>query len=211
MGRFACGFLCPFGWAQELLHKIPFPVKARTFRLDRPMRFAKYIILAVFVIILPMTAVNAVGGGLPWFCKWICPAGTLEAGIPLVALTPALREVAGWLFGWKALVLIAAVVGSIIISRPFCKYICPLGAIYGLFNRAAILRYRYSAARCTRCAACAAVCPMSIDPAGECNHAECVRCGNCRRACPRGAISSQIIGVSQILPSQDGTVQREQP
>jgi polyferredoxin len=211
LGRFVCGFLCPFGWIQELLHKIPFPVKKRTFRLDRPLRHAKYAILAIFVIILPLTVVNAAGGGSPWFCKWICPAGTLEAGLPLVALTPALRGIVGWLFGWKAFVLLAVIAGSVIIARPFCKYICPLGAVYGLFNRAAILRYRFNADQCVRCGKCAAVCPMAIDPVAERNHAECVRCGNCRHACPRGAIGLSVGRGSQRLPTEDRAVQREQP
>ena len=76
LGRVICGFLCPFGWVQELLHKIPGP-KFST----RPLHiltYLKYVILIVFVVVLPMTAVNEVGLGDPFFCKYICPAGILE-------------------------------------------------------------------------------------------------------------------------------------
>lgn len=142
LGRVVCGFLCPFGLFQELLHKIPFFKKIKTFRLDKPLRLLKYGILLVFVILLPLFAVDAAGSGSPWFCKLICPAGTLEGGLPLVLSNASLREIVGFLFHWKVAILIVTLVLSILIFRPFCKYICPLGAIYALFNRVS-LRLRY--------------------------------------------------------------------
>ena len=81
LGRFICGFLCPFGWFQDLLHKIP-GKKFSTARL-KPLRYLKYIILVVFVILLPMFATNSIGMGDPFFCKYICPQGVLEGAIPL--------------------------------------------------------------------------------------------------------------------------------
>ena len=70
LGRFICGFLCPFGWFQDLLHKIP-GKKFSTARL-KPLRYLKYIILVVFVILLPMLISNSIGMGDPFFCKYIC-------------------------------------------------------------------------------------------------------------------------------------------
>ena len=81
LGRAVCGFLCPFGWFQELLHKLP-TRKFSTRRLHI-LTWLKYGILALFVIVLPMTIVNEVGMGDPFFCKYLCPAGILEGGIPL--------------------------------------------------------------------------------------------------------------------------------
>ena len=86
VGRLICGFLCPFGLIQDLLNKIPFPKKIRTFRGDKLLRKLKYVIFLVFVILLPMFVVDIMGQGAPYFCKLICPAGTLEGGIPLVLL-----------------------------------------------------------------------------------------------------------------------------
>jgi polyferredoxin len=189
-GRLVCGFLCPFGLIQELLNKIPFPKKLKRFRLDRPLRYLKYLILLVFVILLPLFIVNAIGGGDPWFCKWICPAGTLEGGIPLVILDPMLRNTLGFLYTWKMVILIVTIVLSIIIYRPFCKYICPLGAIYALFNKIALYRYWIDEGKCTSCKQCEKRCPMQLNPRRECNHAECVRCGTCKKACEAGAIIS---------------------
>ena len=71
LGRVVCGFLCPFGWFQELLHKIP-TKKFSTKRLHL-LTYLKYVILVLFVIVLPMTVVNEVGLGDPFFCKYICP------------------------------------------------------------------------------------------------------------------------------------------
>lgn len=187
-GRFVCGFLCPFGLVQDLLHKIPFVKKIRVVPGDRFLRLFKYFVLAVFVVLLPMFALDAAGQGQPWFCKYICPEGTLFAGIPLIAANPPLRAVLGWLFTWKAAVLFAVLAASVFIYRPFCRYVCPLGAVYSLFNPIAVFRYRIDADACTACGACKKACPMDIDVMRNPNSAECIRCGKCRKACPSGAI-----------------------
>ena len=69
VGRFVCGWLCPFGLIQDLLHKIPFFKKVETFKFDKHLRKLKYIILLVFVIILPLFLVDILGQGSPYFCK----------------------------------------------------------------------------------------------------------------------------------------------
>ena len=83
LGRFVCGWLCPFGLVQDLLHKIPFVRKLRRLPGEPWLRRIKYLLLAGFVILLPLFAVDAFGQGSPWFCKYICPSGTLLAGWPL--------------------------------------------------------------------------------------------------------------------------------
>mgnify|MGYP000425218655 FL=1 len=184
VGRFVCGWLCPFGLIQDLLHKIPFPKKVRTFRGDKLLRKLKYVILVVFVILLPMFLVDVMGQGAPYFCKLICPVGTLEGGIPLVLLNSAMHSALGWLYAWKNVLLVATILLSILIYRPFCKYICPLGAIYSLFNRISIFRYRVDEHKCIHCGACAKVCKMHVDPVKNANDPECIRCGKCKQVCP---------------------------
>lgn len=192
MGRFVCGWLCPFGLIQDLLHKIPFVKKISTFRGDRLLRKLKYVIFLVFVILLPMFVVDMLGQGAPYFCKLICPAGTLEGGIPLVLLNSAMRTAVGWLYAWKNVLLVVIVLLSVVIYRPFCKYICPLGAVYSVFNPIAVFRYRVDKEACVHCGACAKACKMQVDPSETPNHPECIRCGSCKKVCPTGAIYSGI-------------------
>ena len=190
LGRLVCGFLCPFGLIQDLLNKIPFPKKIRTFRGDNVLRKLKYVIFLVFVIILPMFVTDIMGQGAPYFCKLICPAGTLEGGLPLVLLNKAMRGAIGWLYIWKNAILIVTIVLSVIIYRPFCRYICPLGAFYSIFNKVSVYRYHVDMEKCVHCGKCAKACQMVVNPVENPNSPECIRCGRCKQACPVHAIAS---------------------
>ena len=188
LGRVVCGFLCPFGLAQELLHKIPFPKKLRALPGERGLRLMKYGIFAVFVILLPSVVRDLTGAGDPWFCKYICPSGTLFGGIPNVAGNPYLRAAAGGLFRWKLGVLLFIVLLSAAVFRPFCRYFCPLGAIYGLFNKISLYRFRVDGDKCVSCGLCQKTCEFDIKVWQNPNSPDCIRCGSCRAACPQGAI-----------------------
>lgn len=192
MGRFVCGWLCPFGLVQDLLHKIPFVKKIQKVPFDRQLRYLKYVILAVFVLILPATVTNYAGSGTPWFCKLICPFGTLLGGIPLVSTNPGLQKTIGFLFGWKVGILVLVIVASMMIYRPFCKYLCPLGAIYGICNKFSLYRYEIDESKCTHCGLCSKKCPMNVNVCETPNSAECIRCGKCIKTCPKGAIYTTV-------------------
>lgn len=195
MGRYVCGWLCPFGLIQDLLNKIPFPKKLRTFKGDKLLRKLKYVILAVFVILLPMVVVDVTGLGEPWFCKFICPAGTLEGGIPLVLFNGALRETVGFLYTWKILILAVTVFLSVIIYRPFCKYICPLGAVYSFFNKVSVFRIKLDKEKCVGCNKCEKICKMNVNPCKNPDSTECIRCRECISVCPTGALKDNFSGL----------------
>lgn len=190
LGRVVCGFLCPFGWFQELLHKTP-SKKFSTKKLHI-LTYLKYVILLLFVIVLPMTLVNEVGMGDPFFCKYICPAGILEGGIPLSLADPGIRASLGALFTWKSCILLGVVVLSVFFYRPFCKWLCPLGAFYGLCNKISMYRLEVDADKCTACGACSRACKMDVDVFRTPNHAECIRCGDCMASCPHQAITKSF-------------------
>lgn len=183
-GRFICGFLCPFGLIQELIHKIPVP----KIKLHRIFTFLKYIVLVVFVIALPLLVTNLIGMGKPAFCQYICPSGTLTGGIPLLLTNPPLRKAIGWLFTLKGTILTLVLVGSALIYRFFCRVLCPLGAIYSLFNWVSLYQLRFSSEQCVHCGACAKVCKMGVDPSKQPSALECIRCGDCVGACPTQAL-----------------------
>lgn len=198
MGRFICGWLCPFGLVQDLLHKIPLPKllrqkcglqKKKRLPGHRILRVFPYVVLLVLVILLPLFALDAYGVSKPWFCAYLCPSGTLLAGMPLVLANEGMRASLGWLFTWKTTVLVVLLLLSVLVYRPFCQYLCPLGAVYGWFNRISLYRFRVDKARCTRCGACKRACPVDIPTWQTPNAAACIRCGKCKQACPHGALT----------------------
>lgn len=204
VGRFVCGWLCPFGLVQDLLYKIPFVKKIRNLPGDRWLKLLKYVILVVFVILLPLFVVDIIGQGQPWFCKYICPSGTLMAGLPLVAANEGLHGAIGWLFAWKNLILAVLILLSIVVYRPFCRYLCPLGAVYGVFNPIAFYRFRIDEEKCTSCKACQRICKLDIPVYQKPNSPECIRCGDCKKTCPHGAICSTVGGCGKASKMKSG-------
>ena len=186
LGRFLCGFLCPFGWFQELLHKIP--TKKRSTKKLKPLTYLKYAVLLGMVCLMPALLVNDVGMGDPFFCKYLCPQGVLEGAIPLSLVHSGIRAALGALFTWKCSILLGVVVLSVVFYRPFCKWLCPLGAIYALLNKVSLFQMKVDKRKCISCGKCAQACKMDVDVTQTPNHTECIRCGMCVRACPTNAV-----------------------
>jgi polyferredoxin len=155
------------------LHKI------KKNRITKALSYVKYVILAVFVVLIPLIKL------VPGFCKYICPAGTLEAAVPLILMNEQLRSRIGWLFSWKVFVLVLCILICSVCYRAFCRFICPLGAIYSLFNPIAFFGITIDKDKCTGCNACIAKCRMDTVHVGD--H-ECIHCGECADVCPEGAI-----------------------
>lgn len=187
LGRVICGFLCPFGWFQELLHKIP--TKKFSTKKLKPLTYLKYVVLLVMVVLLPVLVTNQLGMGDPFFCKYLCPQGVLEGAIPLSLANSGIRSALGSLFTWKFIVLLMVIVLSIVFYRPFCKWLCPLGAFYALLNKVSLFQMQVDQSKCVSCGKCAKVCKMDVDVTKSPNHTECIRCGMCIRACPTDAVS----------------------
>ena len=186
LGRTICGFLCPLGLMQELLHKLPTP-KIRKGRFTRVLSWLKYVILAVFVIAIPLWyALQRYP--VPAFCKYICPAGTLEGAVGLLSnpVNAGKFSMLGILFTRKFVILLVIIAACVFLYRAFCRFLCPLGAIYGLFAKVALVGVKVESAKCTDCGRCVSRCQMDIRRVGD--H-ECIHCGECIDACPAKAIS----------------------
>jgi len=185
VGRAPCGWLCPFGFIQDLLYKI------KTFKMKIPKLFSyfKFAVLVIVAIIIPYFTHEA------WFSK-LCPVGSLEGGIPIIAWNPQtggladLRHLIGWLYFLK-LGIVAFIIGlSVVSKRPFCRMFCPLGAILALFNKVSLLQIRLRENTCnpSRCNTCQDVCPMDIKIYENTTNLDCIRCGRCISACPDSAL-----------------------
>lgn len=184
LGRAVCGFLCPFGLLQELIYMIPFPKR----RLPPWMKYIKYVMLFAVVLTLPLLITNAMGMGDPFFCKYVCPAGTLEGGVPLMLVRPEMRQLAGPRFALKLAISAGVIIGCLTAARFFCKVLCPLGAFYGFFNRISLVSLEADETACVSCSRCASVCPMDVVPYKSPNSMECIRCGRCVSTCSVQAI-----------------------
>ena len=200
-GRWICGWLCPFGFLQELLHK-PAKLAAKLAakrrkdtgiprrKLNAPfyLRYTKHLLLISLVILLPVFLVDEFGFGAPYFCEWLCPSGTIMAALPLFLANPSLAVFIGPLFYIKTTVAAIVLAGSLVSNRFFCKYLCPLGAIYGFFNRLALIRLVYCGDNCSGCGKCSGVCGMNIDPRDARQRMECICCGKCVKHCGQNAL-----------------------
>ena len=127
------------------------------------------------------------GVAMPAFCKYICPAGTLEGAVGLLS-NPVNEEhlsLLNGLFTGKFVIMVGLATLSVFIYRVFCRFLCPLGAIYGLFSRVSLFGVTVDTGRCTHCGLCKAACPVDIRSIGD--H-ECIQCGACRNVCPEKAI-----------------------
>lgn len=197
-GRWICGWLCPFGLIQDLLHKIKTP-KIKKNRSTRALSFFKYVLLVLFVVVVPILYMTK-DFPLPAFCKYICPAGTVGGAIGLL-MNPNNEDMFGMLgplFTWKFALSISIIVGTVFIYRLFCRFLCPLGALYGFFNRFSIFGIKLDRKECINCGKCISVCKMDIHHVGD---MECIHCGDCIPVCPTKAISYK--GAKIILPDSE--------
>ncbi len=181
-GRFYCSHLCPFGFFQDLLAKIPL----HKFRIPAWTGYGKYVSLVALVLIMPLLVKE------PFFCT-LCPAGSLEAGIPIATQAWLEKQsgaggvfgadfgilgMIGWWF-WFKLSLLAALIGTaMVIRRPFCRMICPLGALFGLFNRVSLLVHPPRSDD-GKIRLYLRDCPVHINRPEHVNSHHCIKCREC--------------------------------
>ena len=191
-GRMICGWVCPFGYIQELVYKIHTP-KVKKNKFTRILSYLKYVLLVVFVFIIPIMYAFK-DQPLPAFCKYICPSGTLEGGMLLLAnkVNASYFSMLGPIFTWKFLLMVSIMVGCVFIFRLFCRFLCPIGAIYGLFNKLSFFGVKVEEHNCINCNLCVKHCKMDVNKVGD---QECISCGECMNVCPTDAIKWKGTGI----------------
>jgi ferredoxin-type protein NapH len=165
LGSFVCGWVCPFGFLQDMVGRIP----VRKFELPAWTGYLRYVVLVGLVLVIPFFF----GEGHPLFICRVCPAGALEGAVPNIAD--------------QALAILGLfLVGMFIKFRPWCTLFCPLGAVYSLFNRVSLFFLKLDADRCTNCNLCHDVCNHGVRPNERANDPRCIRCLECSKC---GAIT----------------------
>lgn len=184
VGRLFCGWICPIGFLQDLLYKIP----SRKFRTPRWFAWIKYPVLVVSVFLVAWF----LGGDSPFFFCNFCPT----SGIMVVLTTAIADGDVAKLFVQPAkfVVTVAFLAGSVAFSRPFCKSLCPVGALVAVTNRIMPWKLRLHSESCIRCRKCERNCPMDLpvmqhQDAAVSRDTECILCHECQGACPVHAIS----------------------
>ncbi len=201
LGRTVCGWLCPVGLIQELLHKIPTP-KIPKSRFTRALSYLKYVILVIFVLIIPIYYGLLKGIPVPGFCKFICPAGTAEGAVGLLPNNPEWLSMLGPIFTEKFIIMVIIGLACIFCYRSFCRFLCPLGAIYGLFNRISVIGVKLDGGCCNNCGACVRNCKMDVTKVGD---RECIHCGECIAKCHQKALSFKAGRISLPLDKSKET------
>ncbi len=188
-GRMICGWACPIGFFQDLLDKVPLP-KIPKSRITCCLSYLKYIISAVFIIGLPFYTGHFTPRGMTAFCAKICPGNLMEAVILPNLMRGNWNNLALALDNSKFAGIMLLLTAMLVIYRPFCRFICPLGAFYGFFNKFALLGMKVEHNKCLNCHTCVRQCKMDIKRVGD--H-ECIGCGKCIAGCPANAISFKHI------------------
>jgi polyferredoxin len=185
VGRMACAWVCPFGFLQDMLKKIT------RIKLNLP----KWTLYTKYAVLIGIAGIAVYITTEPWFCM-LCPAGILEAGIPIVLTdkTGDIKALVGWLFKTKLAILVFVIIGSVFVKRFFCRVLCPIGAIYAVFNRFSLVKMTYNPVKCgdKKCGICRKICPVDINIFDNPNDPECIRCLECKYKCPKVAVGVSL-------------------
>lgn len=170
--RAFCGYMCPIGTISEWLHalgrRLRLPLWTVSGRTDGVLRWFKYLVLAL-LLILTYRAGELIFRGFD----------------PCYALISRHGEDITW---WAYVVSGLIAIGSMFVIMPFCRWFCPLAAVLNWFSRFGWTRIERGTEDCSDCGRCARRCPMAIpvDQVQQVTHARCMSCWECVRACPTG-------------------------
>ena len=183
-GTLICGWACPFGFLQDLVAKIPTP----KFNLPNWSGYFRYAVLIIAVLAVPFLF-----GENHWFfiCR-VCPAGALEGAVPNMASSAIAGKPVIWPSALKIIILVSVIAAMFFARRPWCRILCPLGAILSLFNRVSVFFLRFSPHKCNNCLYCHKSCDYGINPEMSPNDIRCIRCLECSSCVPQAITFTSI-------------------
>ncbi|MHA1596488.1 MAG: 4Fe-4S binding protein [Candidatus Asgardarchaeia archaeon] len=214
-GRAFCGWVCPFGFIQDLLSYIPVKkvnlskstnwvvVKLRD-TLPRVKYYILYITLFfcswIFVSTLmgtekPLVEALGVFSEAPWAV--ISPVVTLETFLPNFIMNHNLEEMASLIYSldvffWlRVSFLVAIIILSVYVPRAYCRWVCPMGALMSYFNKYSLVRVKKNPLKCKNCRLCERHCPTEVKISkekGEISSGECILCLKCITTCEEGGL-----------------------
>lgn len=191
-GRFFCGFICSFGAMQDLLYTIgkliPFKAKIPE-KTDKILKYIKYVVLILIAIVVWGFSLTGDVIWSPWTVFGIYSSPSTWNNIQ-------------YLLSLGGLFLLLIIIGSLLIERFFCKYLCPLGAIFSLISRTRLFPIKRQNGKCGNCKLCTSKCTMSIPiyKYDEISSGECINCMKCTEICLNGNMTADT------LPAISGTL-----
>ncbi len=188
-GTLICGWACPFGFLQDLVGKVPTP----KFDLPKFTTYFRFVILFGTVLAIPYFF----GENHPLFICRICPAGAIEAAVPTMISQATSGQLVVWPNAIKLGILILFLIAIFFVKRPWCRILCPLGAIFSVFNRASVFFLKFNPEKCTDCKRCHKLCEYGIEPEKSPNDLRCVRCLECTNCGPKALKIDTIFSSSE--------------
>jgi len=192
-GSLICGRVCPFGFLQDLIAKVPTP----KFDLPKWAGYLRYVVLIGTVLAIPYFF----GEEHPLFICRVCPAGALEVAVPNIVGQAMAGQQIAWPNAVKLTILGLFLIAIFFMKRPWCRLLCPLGAIFSLFNRVSAFFLRFNADKCTDCERCHQLCEYGIEPEKSPNSLRCNRCLECIGCDPGDLTLGSIFEKSQTQKS----------
>ena len=184
LGRFFCGWICTFGAYNDLIHYISkkiFKVKFKVNpKVDAILKYTKYLILVLIVAVSWTMGSTILEGTSPWDA--------------FAQITDISNVISSLSIAFILLLLIT--IGAFFIERFFCRYLCPLGAIFTIISKISIFKFNKPNDKCGKCRACTNNCSMGL-PLYEVNSVrggECINCFNCLEVCPRNNTQANLVG-----------------
>ena len=187
-GRAVCGWACPIGLLQRATGRVPRLIKKRyphlkklsNSKIDRYMRYSKYLVL-IFLVFITTYFIG-------FMFTDICPVGILVGTFPTMILNPG-AYTPNVFFLAAMIVFLLFIILIFTVERGWCRYFCPVGALFAPFNKVSIYHVYVDKEKCIHCNKCIDVCPMGIDVPNMNRSPECILCGKCIQACPENIIS----------------------